>query len=99
MKNKNLLINIVTSIISLATSIGISFFLTPYIVDKIGKEAYGFIGLINNLVSYISIITIALNSMAGRFITIKIHQNNEKEANEYFNSVLISNIIMALLLQ
>lgn len=98
MKNKNLLINIVTSIISLATSIGISFFLTPYIVDKIGKEAYGFIGLINNLVSYISIITIALNSMAGRFITIKIHQNNEKEANEYFNSVLISNIIMAIII-
>ena len=98
MKNKNLLINIITSIISLATSIGISFFLTPYIVDKIGKEAYGFIGLINNLVSYISIITIALNSMAGRFITIKVHQNNEKEANEYFNSVLISNIIMAIII-
>lgn len=98
MKNKTLLINIITSIISLATSIGISFFLTPYIVAKIGKEAFGFIGLINNLVSYTSIVTIALNSMAGRFITIKIHQGNEKEANEYFNSVLISNIIMSMVI-
>lgn len=96
MKNRNLIVNIIASIISLATSIGISFFLTPYIVEKIGEEAFGFIGLINNLISYTSIATIALNSMAGRFITIKFHQEDEKGANEYFNSVLISNILLAV---
>ena len=70
MKNKELLINMISSIVSFVITMGISFFLTPFIVGKLGREAYGFIGLINNIISYASVVTIALNSMAGRFITL-----------------------------
>lgn len=55
---------------------GISFLLTPYIIDTVGKEAYGFVGIANNFVSYAKLITLALNALAMRFITIKIHENN-----------------------
>lgn len=97
-KNKRLLINLIASIVALAVQMGISLILTPILVEKLGNEAYGFIGLANNFVSYATIVTVALNSMASRFITIAIHRGEEKKANEYFSSVFISNIIMSIVI-
>ena len=98
MEKKRMIINLGSSIFSFIVNICISFLLTPFIVEKLGNESYGFIGLANNFVSYASIITVALNSVAGRFITINIHQDKKKEAQIYFNSVLMANIIISVLL-
>ena len=98
MKNKRMAINLIASIFSLFVNIIISFFLTPFIVAKIGKEANGFIVLANNFVGYASIITVALNSVAGRFISVKIHEKDEEGANEYFNSVIAANTIISIVL-
>ncbi|MDU4937968.1 MAG: MATE family efflux transporter [Clostridium sp.] len=98
MKNKQLAINMIANIISFMVNIGINFLFTPYLINTVGKEAYSFFPLANNFISYTSIITVALNSMASRFITINIHQNKDEEVNKYFNSVLISNTIIALIL-
>lgn len=88
----------IASLTSFAVNLGINFFLSPYIVSSLGVEAYGFVALANNFVSYASIVTIALNAMAGRYITIAIHQKDYERANKYFNSVIISNIIIAAVL-
>ena len=98
MSSKRLIINMVSNIVSFIVSMGISFLLTPYIINTVGKEAYGFVGLANNFVSYAELITLALNSLAQRFITIKIHQNDFDGANKYFTSVTIANIITSLLM-
>lgn len=98
MKNKRMIVNLLANIISFTINMAIGFLLTPFIVNKLGREAYGFIGLANNFVSYASVLTVALNSVAGRFITIKIHQKKLNEANIYFNSVLIANTIMSTVL-
>ena len=76
-ENKRLFINLVSSIVALIVNMGISFFLSPYIINNVGAEAYGFVSLANNFVNYASLLTIALNSMAGRFIAIKIHQGDK----------------------
>lgn len=81
--------------VSFAVSFGISFFLTPYIVRSLGPEAYGFIGLTTNILGYTSLITIALNSMAGRFVTIKYTAGDIENANKYYASVFYSNIFLA----
>ena len=98
MKNRQLIINMLASLFSFLVTIGINFILSPYIINTVGSEAYGFVGLANNFVSYGQLITLALNSMAGRFITIKIHQGDEESANRYFTSVIIANIFMAITL-
>lgn len=95
---KRLLINMVAGIISFLVSIGISFFLSPFIIKNIGTEANGFVSLANNFVNYATLLVIALNSMAGRYITIKIHQKNYEEANKYFSSILIANIVISLVM-
>lgn len=94
-KNKQLVINMAASFIAFVVSVGINFFLSPYIVKKLGVEAYGFIGLANNMINYISILTIALNSLAGRFITIAIYEKNENDANKYFTSVFYANAVLS----
>ena len=93
--SKQMSINLFASIISFAVNVGINFFLTPYLVGSLGNEAYGFIGLANNFVQYANIITVALNSIAGRFISIEYHQGNVKKASKIFSSVLVADLIIA----
>ena len=88
----------VASFLTYIVTFGINFFLSPYIVKTIGVEAYGFVGLANNFISYAGLITIALNSLAGRFITVKIYEKDMDGANKYFSSVFISNIIIGAFL-
>ena len=94
-KNKRLVINMTAQIISFVINLGIGFFLTPYIIKNVGADAYGFVGLANNFIGYASIVTVALNSMAGRFITISIHKNEQENTNKYFTSVFVSNVIIS----
>lgn len=97
-KNRQFAINMMASLITFAVGLGIRFGLTPYIVRTIGPEAYGFIGLSANILTYTSLITIALNSMVGRFITIKYCEGNIDEANKYYASVFLSNIVLAFVI-
>ena len=98
MSKKYMFINLSAQIVAFAVSFIISFFITPRIIGVVGKETYGFLGLANNFTGYVSVLTVALNALAGRFVTISIHQNKEKEANEYFNSVMVSNILISAVL-
>lgn len=98
MNKKRMIINLAASLVSFGVSMGISFFLTPYLTEVLGTEAYGYIGLANSFVNYASIVTVALNSMAGRFITIEIHQGNSRKADEYFNSILLTNVFLSIVI-
>ena len=71
-EKKQTVVNLIAKIISYGATLLISFFLTPYLVEKLGKEAYSFYPIANNFVNYMGVITIALNSMASRFITIHL---------------------------
>lgn len=98
MDKKKLAINMAASIISFLVSFAISFLLTPFIIENMGSEAYGFFTLGNQFISYATIVTAALNSMASRFVTICIHKNDIEKRNQYFSSVVISNAILSAVL-
>jgi len=97
-KNKQLAVNMISQIISFTVSVGISFFLTPFIVKSVGSAAYGFVGLAYDFVGYAQIATVALNSMAGRFITISLHQEKYDDLNKYFTSVIMANAAISVVL-
>lgn len=98
MDKKRLTINMVLTLVSFLVNMGISFFLTPYILKTVGKEAYGFVGLANDFVSYAQLVVIALNSMASRFITIRLYKNDIEGANCYFTSTLFADIFLSVLM-
>ena len=96
--SKRLSINLISSIISYGSSIIVSFILTPYLINTLGKEAYSFYPLANNFITYMSVLSNTLNSMASRFITVELSRNNLDDANKYFSSILFSDIILSAIL-
>lgn len=92
---KQTTINLMASLVSFGVNLAINFFLTPYLIQALGTESYGFIGLANNFVQYAGIITSALNIMAGRFISVAYHQGDKDKASRLFSSVLVANFILA----
>lgn len=63
--HRQMAVNMLSGICVFALNLCVSFFLTPFIVGKLGTAAYGFIGLSNNIIGYSGLLTIAVNSMAG----------------------------------
>lgn len=93
--NEQSALNVLGSILLVAINIVINLVLSPYIVASLGVEANGYITLANNFVSYMALVTIALNSMAGRFILVSHRNGDLKSANEYYSSVLLGDWILA----
>lgn len=87
-------VNIISSFGTTIFGLLISFFLSPYIVRTIGVEANGFVSLAGNFTTYATLVVMALNNMAGRFITIAYIQKDYKRANLYYNSVFWGNLII-----
>ena len=91
-------LNLLAQMFSFAVSFVISFLISPLIVKTVGKETYGFLGVANNFTSYVMIVTVALNSLAGRFVSVYYHQNKKSETEQYFTSVFFANIFIVLFL-
>ena len=94
--NKKLVLTLFANFAAFAVNMAMNFFLAPYIISNIGADAYGFVSLAENFTSYAQVITIALNTMAARYITIYYAKKEFDKANRYFTSVLYANIILSL---
>lgn len=97
-ESKRLSINIIAQVVSFSVQLAINFLLTPFIVAKLGADAFGFIGLAENFVLYAQILVIALNSMAGRFVTVAYHQNKLDEVQKIFSSVFYANVFFSVVI-
>ena len=95
-RTKQFVINFGAQIVVFVSNFIISFFLTPFIIENIGSEAYGFVGLANNFITYVTVLTVALNSMFSRFVTISIHRGEDLKSNKYFSSVFFANLFVSI---
>lgn len=96
--NKRMAVNLIANFTAFAIQFGINLFLTPYIVNSLGSEAYSFIPLTNNIIGYVTIINVAFYSMTGRFISVALNQDDAKRANIYFTSSTIANCVLTVFL-
>lgn len=87
--------NIVMNIFAFGVQFVISFYISPLIVSEVGTSAYGFISLANDFVSYASILATVFNSVAARFIANSFYKKDYEKASNYFNSLIVANIIIA----
>lgn len=90
--------NLLTGFVNVAISFAVGFFLSPFIVSRLGAEANGFTQLANNFVMYVTLLTTAFNSMAGRFVSVAFHAGDTEKAKCYYSSVFITNLVMMALL-
>lgn len=95
-KNKQLIINLLSSFLTLFVTMGINFFLSPYLVSVVGVESYGFVQLSYELISYITILMVALNSMSSRFVSIAYFKKDFEASSKYFTSTFYSNLFFSI---
>lgn len=81
--------------LAFVVSYGISLVLTPYLTERVGTEAYGFVSLARQCAQYAAIITMTLDSFAARHIAMEFHQGNKKRANVFFSSVFFGDLVVA----
>lgn len=96
--NSSILKNLISRCLSLVVSTIVVFLIGRIVVEEIGSDAYGFFLLSNDFVGYATIISLAISSMANRYIAISFHRNSDKELNIYFNSLFFSNVILSIIL-
>lgn len=93
---KNVLLSIFFSILAVLVNYGISFFLTPYITENVGIDAYGFVSIAKTFVGYASIVTIALTSFVVRFISVNYHKKDFVSANGYYSTSIVACVGISL---
>lgn len=96
--NQKITLNIFSSIFNLIITIGINFFLSPYIVKNLGAEANGFTSLANNIISYAALLKVAMNSMGSRFITLSYLKGDKEKANRYYSALFFGDLGLSLIL-
>lgn len=95
---KHILNTIFISGIGVVISYLINLFLTSYITESLGIEAYGFVTLSKTFVGYAGMITIALTSFIVRYISVSYHAHNLDDANSYFSSSITACIFLCAIL-
>ena len=65
--NKQTVKNLVFNTISFLINFIISFFFTPYLIRVVGKEAYSFFPLVNNIIGFIVMTLIVLINISIRY--------------------------------
>lgn len=93
--NSRLIKTIFISGSSAVISYLINFFLTSYISENVGIEAYSFVSIAKTAVSYAQIITVALTTFIVRYISINYHKNMLEEAQKYYSSSVAACVILS----
>jgi len=93
---KQVAVNLITNLIAAAFGLLISFFMTPFVVRQIGSEAYAYVPLSVNFVTYFAIIAAAFTSMVARFVTLSLHQNDGETAQAYYSTSFYSNVLLSM---
>lgn len=94
---KLVFLNLFWGIITGTLSYFINFILTPIITNRLGIEAYGFVQLGNQVIAYVNIISVGLNSFSARYIGEEYHKKNYKSANSFYSSIMGANIILSII--
>src|SRR5690242_20527531 len=68
----------------------------PFLVRQLGPAAYGLIPLTSVITSYMTLITVGLESAVGRFETLALSRGEHENANQIFNVALWGNVALCL---
>lgn len=82
----------------MAVYMGLSVWITPFIINTMGAESYGFVPLTQQIINYMTVITVSITSISGRFFTIAKKRGDLRQAQDYFSAALCGSIAGSLVL-
>lgn len=75
----------------------VTFFSSPYIVHKLGDEAYGVLVLIGVILGYLGILDLGLSTAATKYLSECFSENNLDKARRILWSSLLTYLIIGLI--
>src|SRR5207237_4872584 len=72
--------SVVLNWLALAISIGVAFFLSPFIVHRLGNIAYGIWTLVNSMIAYMGLLDLGMRGAVTRFVS-RHHSQGEHLAS------------------
>lgn len=66
--------------------------LTPYMIRRLGLEAYGIVALVMNSAAYLTILTNVINPVAGKYFVASCHGKAEASEERAFSTILLANL-------
>jgi len=89
--------SVVLNWIALAVSIGVAFFLSPYVVHRLGNIGYGIWTLVNSMIAYMSLLDLGLRGAVTRFVSRYHAQGEHLESSRALSAALWFRFGVALL--
>jgi len=91
-------INLVSNVGQLGLSVIVGAWYVPFLVRKLGPAVYGLIPLTSMVTSYMTLITLGLDSAVARSLTIALEREDHQKANLIFNVSFWGNTALVALL-
>ena len=91
-------INLLANVGNLGLTMVVGVLYVPFLVAHLGPDVYGLVPLMTMATSYMGLLTLALNSAMGRYLTIALGRQDHAQANVIFNVGFWANLALALLL-
>ena len=88
----NVFFGLINSIISALQT----FWFILYIKSHMGSDAYGYISVVNGVISTLLVVSSAIASMGTRYILVDYGKQKVNEAKQYFNSELVAMIFSGI---
>ena len=91
-------INLVSNVAQLGVTVIVGAWYVPFLVRKLGPAAYGLVPLASSITSYMSLVTLGLNSAVGRSLTMTLEREDHAKANLIFNVSLCGSLVLCCVL-
>ncbi len=88
--------NIFSNLLSQAIILGMAFLTTPYIVNKLGAEAYGVVILIGTFLGYLGLLDFGLSGALTRYLTECTAMGDQERFRRIFWSSLIVYVLISV---
>lgn len=85
----SLVINAISNWVVLGVSIGVGFFLTPFIIRHLGKTGYGIWVLIGSVIGYYGLLDLGIGSATTRYVARYAGRGEEKSLNETISTAFV----------
>lgn len=92
--SKRVAFNMICNTAAHCLSAMIAFVITPFLIARIGVEAYGFYPISTEVIAFFGMFTGVVNSTASRYITVEDARGNHADASRYFSTVFFTNLLL-----
>lgn len=73
------------------------FFLTPFVIEHIGKYGYGIWALLTSMLGYYGLLNLGITSAVSRYVALNLGQKDLVSLNTTFNTALLTFIVTGTL--